>query len=209
MVPSRTMHGKSRADADRRLLRIVDEAMAEAARRAGDRLACRPGCTACCHGPFPINGLDADRLRRGLAGLAERDPARASAVAGRARALLPVLASGFPGDPVTGALADEDGGGADAYFALHAALPCPALDPETGCCDLYAHRPLSCRTFGPPVRIGAEELPPCDLCFQGSPPEEIEACRAEPDPHGVEDRLVRRFQAAGETLIAWVLAGDR
>ena len=201
MVPSGAMRGKDLARSDRRLLQIIDDAMAEATRRAGDRLACRPGCTGCCHGPFPINGLDAARLRRGLA---EHDPERAAAIVERARALLPVLVPDFPGDAATGELADDDS--ADAYFERHASLPCPVLDPETGRCELYAHRPLSCRTFGPPVRIGDADLPPCDLCFQGSAPEEVEACRVEPDPHGVEDRLVRRFGAGGETLIAFLLA---
>lgn len=204
MVPSGAMRGKDSARSDRRLLQVIDDAMTEAARRAGDRLACRPGCTGCCHGPFPINGLDTARLRRGLADLAAHDPGRAAAIIERARALLPLLAPGFPGDAATGALADDDA--ADAYFERHAALPCPVLDLQTGRCDLYAHRPLSCRTFGPPVRIGDADLPPCDLCFQGSSPEEVEACRVEPDPHGVEDRLVRRFQADEETLIAFAVA---
>jgi Fe-S-cluster containining protein len=190
--------------ADRRLLQVIGEAMDEAATRAGGRLACRPGCTECCHGPFPINGLDAARLRRGLAELAERDPERAAAVVSRARGQIPALAAGFPGDAVAGLLADGDD--ADPYFERHAALPCPVLDPETGSCDLYAHRPLSCRTFGPPVRFGDSDLPPCRLCFQGAPPEEVEACRAEPDPHGVEDRMVRRFRAEAETLIAFAVA---
>ncbi|HEY4562240.1 MAG TPA: YkgJ family cysteine cluster protein, partial [Thermoanaerobaculia bacterium] len=65
---------------DRRLLQVVDGAMAEAARRAGSWLACRPGCTECCHGPFPINRLDARRLREGMERLAETDPERARAV---------------------------------------------------------------------------------------------------------------------------------
>jgi len=202
MVPSRTMSGKSSSfeRTDRRLLQVIDGAMSEAAALAGDRLACRPGCTECCHGPFPINGLDAARLRRGLAELAVHDPGRATAVVSRARAQLPLLADGFPGDPATGELADSDA--ADGYFEAHAGLPCPVLDPATGCCDLYAHRPLSCRTFGPPVRIGDSDLPPCRLCFQGAGAAEIEACRVEPDPHGVEDRAVLRLRAAGETLIA-------
>jgi Fe-S-cluster containining protein len=200
------MRGKDVAPSDRRLLQVIDEAMAEATRRAGGRLACRPGCTGCCHGPFPINGLDAARLRRGLAELDARDPERAAAIVERARAFLPVLVPDFPGDPDSGALADGDP--ADAYFELHAALPCPALEPETGRCELYTHRPLSCRTFGPPVRIGDADLPPCDLCFQDSSPEEVEACRVEPDPHGLEDRLVRRVQAEEETLIAFALAND-
>jgi Fe-S-cluster containining protein len=96
---------------------------------------------------------------------------------------------------------------ADPYFAGHAGLPCPVLDPATGTCDLYAHRPLSCRTFGPPVRFGDSDLPPCRLCFQGAGADEIAACRVEPDPHGVEDRLVLRFQAEDETLIAFAVSG--
>src|ERR1043165_6004680 len=82
MLPSGAMRGKS----DRDLLEVIDDAIAEAVRRAGDRLACRPGCTGCCHGPFPINGLDAARLRQGLAELAVRAPERAAALVERARA---------------------------------------------------------------------------------------------------------------------------
>ena len=52
--------------ADQRLLRSLDRDFAEAARRAGSRLACRPGCSECCIGPFPITRLDVWRLRRGL-----------------------------------------------------------------------------------------------------------------------------------------------
>lgn len=183
--------------------------MSEAAVRAGAHLACRPGCTECCHGPFPINELDARRLRQGLAELAASEPERARAVADRARAQFPILSEDFPGDPATGALGalGEDGHEADVYFTRHGALPCPALDPETGRCDLYAWRPLTCRTFGPPVRIGASDLPPCRLCFQGASPETVEACRVEPDPHGVEDRILDRV-GDGETLIAFVLAGS-
>ena len=191
--------------ADRRLLRVVDDAMAGSAARAGDRLACRPGCDECCHGPFPVNVLDAWRLRRGLAELAAREPERAASVVARARAQLPALAAGFPGDPRTGVLS-EDETAEEAFFGAHAALPCPALDPATRRCDLYAYRPLTCRTFGPPVRIGDSDLPPCRLCFQGSCAAEIEACRAEPDPHGLEDRVVARLGDDEETLVAFVLA---
>lgn len=195
--------------ADRRLLEVIGEAMTEASRRAdredgGSWLACRPGCTECCHGPFPINRLDARRLREGLAELAARDPERAAAVVERARVQLPLLREGFPGDPASGIL-DGDDGAADPYFTRHGALPCPALDPGTGRCDLYAHRPLTCRTFGPPVRFGPSDLPPCRLCFQGASDETIEACRVEPDPHGVEDRIVARL-GEEETLVAFSIS---
>ncbi|HYG62119.1 MAG TPA: YkgJ family cysteine cluster protein [Thermoanaerobaculia bacterium] len=191
--------------ADRRLLQVVTDAMDGAAALSGHRLACRPGCDECCHGPFPINALDAWRLRRGLAELAARDPERAAAVVDRARTLVPLLAADFPGAPELGVLS-EDEEAEEAYFGRHAALPCPALDPVTRRCDLYAYRPLTCRTFGPPVRLGAADLPPCRLCFQGEPEAAIESCRAEPDPHGLEDRLVARLGQDEETLIAFVLA---
>jgi Fe-S-cluster containining protein len=184
---------------------VIGEAMAEAERRAGDRLACRPGCTECCHGPFPVNGLDAERLRSGLATLRGTHPERAAAVVRRSRAQSPILSVDFPGDPTTGRLAEDDTT-ADPYYSQHGGLPCPALDPDSGRCDLYAHRPLACRTFGPPVRFGDSELPPCHLCFVGASAGTIDSCRVEPDPHGVEDRMVRRFGAEGETLVAFVLA---
>lgn len=196
------------ARSDRRLLEVIGEAMTEAARRAareggGSWLACRPGCTECCHGPFPINQLDARRLREGMAELAARDPERAAAVIERARAQLPVLREGFPGVPATGVL-EEDEEATEPYFARHGSLPCPALDPETGRCDLYAHRPLTCRTFGPPVRIGDSALPPCRLCFQGADAGTVEDCRVEPDPHGIEDLIVSRM-GEEETLVAFAL----
>lgn len=194
---------------DRRLLQVVDSGVAEAARRAGSWLACRPGCTECCHGPFPVNRLDARRLREGMEQLAETDPERARAVGNRARAQLPILREGFPGDAETGVLADndEEDEAADPYFTRHGSLPCPALDPATGRCDLYAWRPLTCRTFGPPVQIGESALPPCRLCFQGAPAEAVEACRVEPDPHGLEDRLLAPL-GEEETLVAFALAGE-
>ena len=51
---------------DAALTQIVDTALAEAARKSGAWLVCRPGCTECCMGPFPITQLDARRLREGL-----------------------------------------------------------------------------------------------------------------------------------------------
>ena len=38
-------------------------------------------------------------------------------------------------------------------------VPCPALDPETGGCDLYAARPITCRTFGLTLRYDAARIP--------------------------------------------------
>lgn len=134
------------------LIQIVDAALAESARKAGAWLVCRPGCWECCVGPFPISALDAQRLREGLAELQTNDPARAARVRERAREWVD---------------SDEE--------------PCPALDRETGTCDLYAARPLTCRTFGPPVRCESGGLAVCELCFDGASAEEIEACVVELD----------------------------
>ena len=195
--------------ADRRLLRVVDGALAEGARIAGARLACRVGCTECCIGPFPIRQLDARRLRDGLEGLREREPERADAIARRARASVRAMRRGFPGDPVTGRL-DEDEAARERFFERNEAHPCPALDPRTGACELYAARPLTCRSYGPPVRIGQEDLPPCRLCFVGASARAVERSRVAVDPEGLEDRLLRRMQRDGqpaipETLVAFAL----
>jgi Fe-S-cluster containining protein len=197
-----------RADGD--LTGAVDGAIAKAARKAGEQLACRAGCSECCIGPFPINRLDAWRLREGLQALREREPSRAAAVEARAREAVAALRADFPGDPATGLLSGDEAA-EDKFFEEHSERPCPVLDPETQTCDLYAHRPLSCRTYGPPVTFNGQELPPCRLCFTASSPEATEACRVEPDKDGLErailDRLKRDDGEAHETVIAWAVLG--
>jgi Fe-S-cluster containining protein len=191
------------------LIQIVDSAMAEAARRSGPWLVCRVGCTECCMGPFPITQLDARRLRRGLAELDARDAERAGRVSERARQYVARIARDFPGDPRTGLLAE--GEEAEARFAGFAEdEPCPALDPETGACDLYAARPITCRTFGPPVRAGAEAVGVCELCFRGATDGKIAACEVESDPDGLESTLLEELEeatgASGQTIVAFCLA---
>ena len=56
------------------LIQIVDAALASATLRSGPHLVCRPGCTQCCVGVFPIAQQDAARLREGLAALIQTDP---------------------------------------------------------------------------------------------------------------------------------------
>ena len=199
--------------ADARLLRLVDAALADGARRAGDRLACRVGCTECCHGPFPITLVDARRLVQGVSELRRREPERAAAVEKRARADVRALRRGFPGDPDSGRL-NEDEDAREAFFDRHQARPCPALDPRTGGCELYDARPLTCRAYGPPVRVEGENLPPCRLCFVGASPQAIARSRVTIDGEGLEDRLLRRLfrsgePAAAETLVAFALGHDR
>jgi len=193
---------------DQALLQIVDAALAETGRRSGEWLVCRRGCTQCCVGVFPINQLDAERLRRGLAALEGRALERAAGIRERAREALSRLSRDFPGDSATGIL--DNGYEADERFPdFGNDEPCPALDPQTGNCELYESRPMTCRVFGPPVR-SEDGLGVCELCYQGASDEEIAACEMKPDPEGLESELLKRFEDSsgtrGDTIIAFCLA---
>jgi Fe-S-cluster containining protein len=195
---------------DTELVQIIDAALADAARRAGDWLACRPGCTHCCSGVFAISQLDTLRLRDGMATLRATDPTRAAQVEFRAQNWIGEFASSLPGDPATGLLgeSDEDRERFED-FANDAA--CPALDPATGLCDLYDARPMTCRVFGPPVQMDAGDgvtgLAHCELCFIGATPEEVAACEM-PVPRELEEGLNEELAGKdlrGETVVAFAL----
>lgn len=193
---------------DQKLIQIVGSALAEATRRSGEWLVCRPGCTQCCIGAFPINQLDAQRLRQGIADLAMRAPERAGRVRERARDAVARLARDFPGNPVSGIL-DESEEAAKRFDDFANDEPCPALDPETGNCELYEARPMTCRVFGPPVR-SEDGLGVCELCYQGASDEEIAACEMRPDPDELESALLKELEDStgmrGNTIIAFCLA---
>jgi Fe-S-cluster containining protein len=188
-------------------VQIVDRSLADATVRGGGWLACRPGCAQCCHGVFAISALDAMRLRDGLAELGEADPERAARVLERAKASVGGYGGEFPGDPVTGVVGETDEEQERfAEFANEAA--CPALDPESGTCDLYAARPLTCRIFGPPV-LSADGLGMCELCFVGASDAEIAAGEMYLTHAGLEDAVTRQAEDAGEprgsTIVAYAL----
>jgi len=192
---------------DSQLIQIVDSAFVDAARRSGKWLLCHPGCTQCCVGVFPINALDALRLREGLNKLQMLSPERAARVRERARDTVSRLSKDFPGDPITGLL--HEGDEATRRFANFANdEPCPALDPDTGLCDLYESRPLTCRVFGPPLR-SEDGLGVCELCFHGANDEEIAACEIDPDPDDLESSLIQELEkttgARGQTIVAFCL----
>lgn len=193
---------------DKKLVQIVDCALTDAARRSGNWLACRPGCTQCCIGVFAINQLDALRLQRGLAELESSAPERAAAIRQRARESVARLTAEFPGDAHTGLL-DEGEDAAQRFEDFGNDETCPVLDPETGLCELYESRPMTCRVFGPPVR-SEDGLGVCELCFQGATDAEIAACEMIPDPDDLESRLLRELEKRsgrrGNTVIAFCLA---
>lgn len=194
---------------DTALVQIVDAALADATARAvrpdgTSWLACRPGCTPCCHGVFRISALDAARLRDGLQRLAQDDPAKAAVLAERTRRLVHALEADFPGHVETGALVAEDDPAWEHFADLpEAEGPCPVLDPATGRCSLYAARPMTCRVFGPPV-LNEGGIGMCELCYAGASEAEVLHGEMHLTHHELEERLASACEGP-DTVIAWAL----
>jgi Fe-S-cluster containining protein len=193
---------------DQKLIQIVDAAFADAARRSGELLVCKKGCTQCCMGAFAIHQLDAQRMRRGLAALERRDRTKADKLRARARDTWKRLRREFPGDTATGIL-DESEKGQQRFATFAQDEPCPALNPADGSCDLYEARPMTCRVFGPPIR-SEDGLGACELCYHGVPDEVMEAYEMVPDPDDLETGLVEKVEKGigkrGHTIVASCLA---
>jgi len=200
------------------LIQIVDAALASATLRSGSHLICRPGCTQCCVGVFPIARQDAVRLRTGLDLLTQTDPARAQRIQQRVAESLARLNPWFPGgrDPgevATFGILAEDDHATELFEEFANDEPCPVLDLTTGTCDLYEHRPILCRTFGPPMRSegdnGEVNLATCELCFIHATTEEIAACELDPTIPAQEEASNEAFNRTqnlqGQTLIAYAL----
>lgn len=195
------------------LIQIVDAALASAAARSGHHLVCKPGCSQCCIGVFPIAHEDAARLREGLRILEQTDPAKAGRISARVAGSLTRLRFLFPGDSTTGILAEDYENSFlftdESEDSLGDNEPCPALDPTTGTCDLYAHRPIVCRTFGPPMRTAGGNLATCELCYIHASTEEIEASELDPSIPALEQQSNEAFNAThnthGETIVAYAL----
>jgi len=195
----------TRPSGDHQLVLLAEEALRSAAQRAGAALACQPGCTECCHGAFAINTLDAARLQAGMEALQVSDPALSAAIRTRAEEWLATWEAGFPGNATTGVLGTSEAD--EERFADYANEPaCPALDPASGRCQVYAHRPMTCRVFGPPVRNEGGALGHCELCFQGAPTALVASCEMVV-PHELESALMAELKDDRSTVIAFVLAG--
>ena len=139
---------------DTELLRIVDAELARVAGIAGEHLVCRKGCTACCYGTFAISQLDAARLRKAMVVMRVTKPVLASEIEERAKKWIAENGVEFPGSLTTGLLGESDEERARfEEYANDAA--CPALNLVTGLCDVYEARPMTCRVFGPPVKVDA------------------------------------------------------
>ena len=195
---------------DRKLVQIVDAALADSAWRSGNWPVCKPGCTPCCIGVFAIDQLDALRLGEGLTQLETADPERAARVRQRACESWKRVATEFPGDVQTGVLGHDDEA-AEQFEEFANSEPCPALDPERGTCDVYESRPIPCRIFGPPVRSEGG-LGVCELCYHGASVSEIAACEMNLDEaNALQAKLTGQLERAGKggkTIVAFALAAE-
>ncbi len=192
---------------DQKLVQITDAALADAARRSGDWLVCKLGCTQCCVGIFAINQLDVLRLQQGLSDLEATDPQRALRIRERARASIERLKQDFPGNLRTGIL-EESAEAAKRFEEIGNDELCPVLDPVTGACELYSARPMTCRVFGPPVR-SEQGLGVCELCYHGASEAEIAACEMVVDPDDLEVHLVEELAnsgCSGSTIVAFAVS---
>jgi Fe-S-cluster containining protein len=188
------------------LVQIMDSALADATARAGERLVCRLGCTQCCHGAFVLSPLDALRLHAGMETLRATEPELAAEIAHRAGMWVVEHGAEFPGDVETGMLgnsAEER----ERFESFANAAACPALDPATGRCDVYAWRPMTCRIFGPPIRMGdGAALAHCELNFVGSSEDEVAACEMTL-AYDLEAELLEEIPSKDETVVAFALLG--
>ena len=138
----------------RGILDRADEHFRTVALEQPEALSCRRGCSICCHGLFEIGPADVTLVAEGLARL----PA-AVRLQIEARAELIMSATNPP--DLRDCLPSEK----EAFFNRTDAIACPALD-ETGGCLIYEHRPIVCRTFGLPIRNGAQFFgEECELNF--------------------------------------------
>lgn len=112
-------------------------------------LPCRQGCSGCCIGLFPITRLDALELQRGLDTLpsVQRD-----AIEARAHAQVELLESAYPALKSNPSLDRWDDRIIDKLVDEFSTAPCPALSAD-GMCQVYASRPVTCRTMGIPNEV--------------------------------------------------------
>ncbi len=192
------------------LIQIVDAAVADAYRRGGSTSSANPAApnAASASSPSPTK----TRPASAKASKPSTKPTlkNASSIRTRVADSLTRLDPWFPGDLATGIL-NEDHEAAILFEEFANDEPCPVLDLEHGTCDLYEHRPILCRTFGPPMRTEENNLATCELCYIHASTEEIAACELDPTIPAQEEASNEAYNAAhglhGQTLIAYALRG--
>jgi Fe-S-cluster containining protein len=115
----------------------------------GELMACKPGCDDCCSVYFELNLIEAfylsGMIRDNLSDFAR---SRVFARADRVEPLFRHAGEILQGIADRGPNREKDV--EDAASKLK--IPCPLN--EDGTCVLYDHRPITCRVYGTPQRIG-------------------------------------------------------
>ena len=143
-------------------------------------------------------------------GLALADTAVAMRLRGRVAAAQAKLGPFYPGDVSTGVLTGTEEE-IELFEEWAHAESCPALDPEAQTCDLYEHRPILCRTFGPPILNDPEDreagLAICELCFTDATEDDIAAAEMDSGFRGLQEQVEAEYEAnnpgAGPTIVAY------
>jgi Fe-S-cluster containining protein len=130
-----------------RLARKTDEWFARAQSALLGQVPCRPGCSHCCIGPFPITLLDVHLLQEGLSHLPANQRER---MEGRACSQAVAIEAAYPQLLKSRFLDHWPDTDIDRLVSQFHRAPCPALG-EDGLCGIYEYRPLTCRSMGIPA----------------------------------------------------------
>jgi Fe-S-cluster containining protein len=122
-------------------------------------LPCRRGCSSCCVGLFAVTVLDADLLQRGVQSL---PPGTRREIQDRARRQVATLEKEFPRLALSPFVDHWTDAELDALADRFGDLPCAALAPD-GSCQVYAFRPMTCRTMGIPTESDGMVQGACDV----------------------------------------------
>ena len=102
-----------------------------------DCVACKAGCSGCCHMPFELTLIEAVYLKQAFLQAFPPGEARRALLAAAGKALCDSKRR-------------RDGKSQAVAASMNHRAPCPLLNAE-GCCVLYDARPMTCRVFGIPM----------------------------------------------------------
>ena len=126
----------------------------------------------------------------------------------RVRDAIARLSPDFPGDQKTGILVEDKRLNVGSRISPTMSLARFSI-LQRACVRCTASRPITCRSFGPPVRSEGG-LGVCELCYHGASDQQIAACEMSVDPDDLEAELLEELEraggSAGRTIIAFALA---
>lgn len=120
-----------------------------------DLIVCHKGCSECCRGLFDITLLDALYLKRGFDMLPGSIKTECVQKASRRLELLTRVNTTFVEPWLLNGIPEDDW---DALMPEDDEAPCLLLS-NSGVCQVYEHRPMTCRLNGIPlIDVSGEEL---------------------------------------------------